>query len=90
MRMPKPWPLAIHEPNLPFPHSARFDDLAQELLALLATAEHDEGERVLLVSYARELVEQLGEGLRRVEEADPKWWGWASLPPPPGSRFPLR
>lgn len=78
------------ESSLPFPNSYRFDTLADEILAVLATAEGDPKERSLLVAGAQELIDDLGAGLRQIEEADPTWFGWASLPPPPGSRFPLR
>ena len=77
-------------PDLPHPNAARFDVLADEILAVLTTAEADPTERSLLVSYAQELAKDLGAGLRKIEEADPTWFGWASLPPPPGSRFPLQ
>ena len=82
--MPQP------QDDLPFPNAAKFESLSQEILALLATAEHDEAERVLLVSYARDLIDDLGEGLSRIEESAPEWWGWASIPRPPESRFPLK
>lgn len=83
-------PLPSSSANLNRPAVARFGWLAAELLRSLRTARTDANERVVIVRQAQELIEEIGAELRAIESADPTWWGWASIPKPPGSPYPLK
>lgn len=65
----------------------RFAKMADELVSLLAVAEHDERQRAMMVVRARELIADLEEGLVRVEDANPEDPLWAGLDPPRGTIF---
>ncbi len=69
----------------PRPDFARLIRLADEVIATVKIAVHDEDQRMLLVGEARDLVERIRATLVEIEEADPTWPGWAVVEPPLGT-----